>query len=289
MAEGVNQESEAAENVVNDLKALEWRVIGETVRGASHLRDGRPNQDAILQVRESGVYPPVILSVSDGHGSNKCFRSHRGSRLAVTISAELMHGLVSGERKDYDASRIESAAKETVPAELVRKWQEAVEADLKSEPFLEEELDQLEARDGIHAREVVESHPILAYGATALTVALTQSFVIYAQLGDGEIICVSETGEVSKPLPEDERLLANETTSLCTDTAARDFRIACQALTEPLPALIIITTDGYANSFVDDAGFLKVGSDLLTMLRTDRKSTRLNSSHMPKSRMPSSA
>ena len=29
----------------------EWRVIGETVPGASHLRAGVPNQDALLQVR----------------------------------------------------------------------------------------------------------------------------------------------------------------------------------------------------------------------------------------------
>ncbi len=277
MAEEANQGSEATENIVNnlsataavDLELLEWRIIGETIRGASHLRDGRPNQDAILQVRESGVYPPIILSISDGHGSNKCFRSHRGSRLAVTISADLMRELVSEERKGYDASKIESAAKETLPIEFVRKWREAVEADLKREPFLKEELDQLEAKDGIHAREIVEAHPVLAYGATALMIALTQSFVIYAQLGDGEIICVSETGEVSKPLPEDERLLANETTSLCTDSAAQDFRVACRTFTESLPSLIIITTDGYANSFVDDAGFLKVGSDLLTMLRAD--------------------
>jgi serine/threonine protein phosphatase PrpC len=277
MAEGEKQGSEATENIVNsptadaavDPKLLEWRIIGETIPGASHLRDGRPNQDAILQVRESGVYPPIILSISDGHGSNKCFRSHRGSHLAVTISAELMRELVNEKRKGYDASKIESAAKETLPAEFVRKWQKAVEADLKREPFSEEELDRLEARDGIYARKIVESHPLLAYGATALTVALTQSFVIYAQLGDGEIICVSETGEVSKPLPEDERLLANETTSLCTESAAQDFRTAYRPFTQSLPALIIMTTDGYANSFVDDAGFLRVGSDLLTMLRAD--------------------
>jgi serine/threonine protein phosphatase PrpC len=277
MDESVNQEGDATEGVVNnlgttptvDLKLLEWRIIGETIRGNSHLRDGRPNQDAILQMRESGVYPPIILSISDGHGSNKCFRSDRGSRLAVTIGAQLMRNFLNQPRKECGAKEIENIAREVLPIEFIRKWQEAVLADLKCEPFSKEELEQLENKDGIQAREIVEAHPFLAYGATTLTVALTDSFVIYAQLGDGEIICVSETGEVSKPLPEDERLIANETTSLCTDTAAQEFRIAYQPLTQALPALILMTTDGYANSFINDAGFLQVGSDLFTMFHKD--------------------
>ncbi|MEJ7709405.1 MAG: protein phosphatase 2C domain-containing protein [Pyrinomonadaceae bacterium] len=62
-------------------------MIGETVAGASHLRAGIPNQDAILCLRESSVGVPLIISISDGHGSNKCFRSDRGSRFAVTIGA----------------------------------------------------------------------------------------------------------------------------------------------------------------------------------------------------------
>ncbi len=31
----------------------EWRIIGETIPGASHIRAGIPNQDSILYVRES--------------------------------------------------------------------------------------------------------------------------------------------------------------------------------------------------------------------------------------------
>ena len=247
----------------------EWRVIGETVPGASHLRAGTPNQDAILQLRESSVGLPVIVSISDGHGSNKCFRSDRGSRFAVGLGAGLMREILNDKRSDYDASRIESRAGEILPVEFARRWHEAVAADLEREPLAPEEFDKLEAKDGARARQIVEAHQTLAYGATTLTVALTKSCVIYLQLGDGEIINVSEEGEVSKPLPEDERLLANETTSLCSGTASQDFRFAFRQLTAPLPALILLTTDGYANSFTNDVGFLKVGSDILGMLRTD--------------------
>jgi serine/threonine protein phosphatase PrpC len=273
MAERALLESEAVERVskltATEAKLVEWRIIGETIAGASHLRVGRLNQDAILQVRESGVYAPIVLSLSDGHGSNKCFRSHCGSRFAVTIGAQLMRELIDEKREGYNATKIENAVKEIFPLEFVRRWQEVVQADLNGNPFTKEELNQLESIEDLRARELVEAHPTLAYGATTLTVAVTSSFVIYAQLGDGEIILVLETGEVSKPLPEDDRLLANETTSLCTDTAADDFRTAYHPFTQSLPALIVMTTDGYANSFVDEAGFLKVGNDLLTMLRAD--------------------
>ena len=275
MTEGTSGTSDAVASAAENVNTLtgaplrEWRIIGETVPGASHLRAGIPNQDAILQVRESSVGLPLILSISDGHGSNKCFRSDRGSRFAVTIGAGLMREFINEKRSDYDASKMESRAKEMLAVEFVRRWNEAVEGDLKREPLSKEEFDLLAAKDGARARAVVEAHPSLAYGATTLTVALTESFILYLQLGDGEIIIISEGGEVSKPLPEDERLLANETTSLCTDKAARDFRFSYQSLSDSPPALILLTTDGYANSFANDAGFFQVGTDILEMLRAD--------------------
>ena len=247
----------------------EWRVIGESVPGASHLRAGIPNQDAILQVRESGRGLPLIVSVSDGHGSNKCFRSDRGSRFAVRKAAQLVGEFLDERRGRFDFAEIEGKAKDYLPREFVRRWKEAVEADLKVRPFSAEELDALEKKDSARSRKLVEDNPLLAYGATSLTVAVEESFILYLQLGDGEILTISESGEVTKALPEDERLFANETTSLCSAGAERDFRVRLQQLKDERPALILLSTDGYANSFTDEAGFLKVGSDLLEMMRAD--------------------
>ena len=41
------------------------------------------------------------------------------------------------------------------------------------------------------------------------------------------------------------------------------------AADDDAPALVLASTDGYVNSFADDAGFLKVGSDLLAMIRSE--------------------
>ncbi len=119
------------------------------------------------------------------------------------------------------------------------------------------------------ARQAVEAKPGLAYGATLLSVLVTDSFILYLQLGDGDILTVSETGQVERPMPRDERLLGNETTSLSSEQAWRDVQVRFQVTAGTPPALILLSTDGYANSFRDESSFSKVGSDLLDLLRAE--------------------
>ncbi len=107
----------------------------------------------------------------------------------------------------------------------------------------------------------------LAYGATLLSVLVANNCILYLQLGDGDILVVNDDGEVQRAIPKDDMLIGNETTSLCRKDAWRDVRVAVQNIEEKPPAMILISTDGYANSFRDEAGFLKVGSDLLNLIR----------------------
>ena len=86
----------------------EWRVIGETVPGASHIRAGIPNQDSILCVRESSRSLPVIVSVADGHGSPKYFRSNFGSWFAVKKAAQIVGEFLDERRGKFDLAEIES-------------------------------------------------------------------------------------------------------------------------------------------------------------------------------------
>jgi serine/threonine protein phosphatase PrpC len=249
---------------------IEWRIIGETVPGASHLRAGIPNQDAILQVRESGRSLPIILSVADGHGSPKCFRSDYGSRFAVKKSAQIVGEFLDERRGKFDLAEIETKGKDYLPKEFVKKWRKTVEYHLKNNSFTDEEFKKLEEKSGAGARKLIEENPLLAYGTTSLTVAMEEDFVLYLQLGDGDILNVSETGEVTKPLPEDARLLANETTSMCLPKAENDFRFFVQKISgEHSPALVLLSTDGYLNSFSDEAGFFQAGTDILNMLAAE--------------------
>ena len=120
------------------LSSTEWRIVGETVPGASHLRAGIPNQDAILQLRESSRTLPLVVAVSDGHGSPKCFRSNYGSRFAVKISAALVSEFLDERRGSFDLKEIEARGAELLPPEFVKRWRTAVEAHLKNNPFTDE-------------------------------------------------------------------------------------------------------------------------------------------------------
>lgn len=236
--------------------SIEWQVVGQTVRGAAHDRNGLPNQDAIYWLPASGHGSSVVLAAADGHGSARYSRSHIGAALAVANAAALVDEFLSSQEDVANLSLIKHATEEWLPRALVRTWSEAVCDHLKTDPFSSGEVSGA-------------SESSVAYGATLLVAAVTERFVVYLQLGDGEILSVSESGEVSRPLVKDERLFGNETTSLCAPEAWLDFRVSFQPLTHSRPALILLSTDGYPNSFRDEAGFLQVGSDILQMIRNN--------------------
>jgi len=249
---------------------IEWRIISETVPGASHLRAGTPNQDSILYVRESSRSLPIVLSVADGHGSPKCFRSDFGSQFAVKKAAQIVGEFLDERRGHFDLAEIEREGKDYLPKEFVKKWRKTVEYHLKNNPFTEVEFKKLEEKSGMGARKLIEENPLLAYGTTSLTVALEEDFVLYMQLGDGDILNAAATGEVTKPLPEDARLLANETTSMCLPKAENDFRFFVQKIFDKQsPTMILLSTDGYLNSFSSEAGFFQAATDIAEMLAVE--------------------
>lgn len=248
---------------------VEWQVYGQSVKGAAHNRLNLPNQDAIHWLPASGQGPPIILGVSDGHGSPKSFRSDVGSRLAVEQSAWMVQDLLDGQPDPSNLSAVKRTAEDHLPREIVRRWQQKVRDHLAKNPFTEEELTSVANQQGSDARLKVESNPLLAYGATILIVLVTSDFILYLQLGDGDILVVNADGKVNRPLPKDERLFANETTSLCRLEAWSDVRFRFQALYKIPPALILLATDGYSNSYRADDDFMKIGSDMLAIIKKE--------------------
>jgi serine/threonine protein phosphatase PrpC len=244
----------------------DWRVFGATVKGASHERLGLPNQDALGWEPMPGIGPPLLLAVADGHGSSKCFRSDVGSKLAVKSALGVLNEFLESQLDLSDLVAAESLFEEELPREIERRWKESVEEDLEENPLTEDELTKLEETSGESAREKIEGAPFLVYGATILAAVIHESFIACLQLGDGDILVVSSGGEVACPIPGDDRLIANETTSLSGEDAWSDFRASFQAWTDLPPELVLLATDGYSNSFGNDADFLSVGSDLLGLL-----------------------
>ncbi len=247
-------------------QASEWCVIGATVRGASHERVDLPNQDAILWWPEDQHGPPLILAVSDGHGSDKSFRSDVGSRIAVERTLSLFQELLLIQPAARHLSAVKRALEERLPSQVIKEWCAAVDLHLAQVPFSETELARVEARRGPAGRQEVLDNPRLAYGATVLAALVAGDYIAYLQLGDGDILSVSEDGSVVRPFAHDSRFIANETTSLCMEHAAREVRVRFEAIVDRGPSLVLLSTDGYANSFINEEAFLKVGSDIFEML-----------------------
>jgi serine/threonine protein phosphatase PrpC len=152
---------------------------------------------------------------------------------------------------------------------IERRWKEAVARHLEEYPLLVREVKPVEESQGAVARQAVENDPIHAYGTTLLGIIVHESFLACLQIGDGDILLVTQGGEVIRPIADDPRLLANETTSLGSENSWRDFRTRFQAVSDAPPALVLAATDGYSNAFSTPQGFLAVGSDLMDILRTE--------------------
>ncbi len=254
---------------INEM-SQKYCVIVSSVKGATHVSSGLPNQDAIHYLPETGEGPPLILSVSDGHGDARSFRSQVGSAIAVkTVGRVLEEFYNEHSQTSSHLTMIKRIAEERLPITLVKMWKKSVEEDLKKNPIKEFEYEKVEKKYGKSAREYVKNNLYVAYGATLLATLITDNYMLFLQLGDGDMLLVSNTSEVMRPLVKDESLIGNETTSLCLSNAANEFRVGFQQLLHNKPALIMLSTDGYANSFDDDSEFMKVGNDILEKIRSE--------------------
>lgn len=241
---------------------MKWRVISASVRGSSHQRTGMPNQDAIdYGVSGKGDANVMVLAVSDGHGSGKHFRSQVGSTLAVHVAVKVMQASVATAAID------EPGWLTQVAQQLVEAWLAAVRSDLGNNPFTEAELGALATAEGTRSCDSVLEAPELAYGATLLVAAVTDTRMVYLQLGDGDILTVYGDGTTVSPIAVDERLVGNQTTSLCQPEAWREIRTADVHASEGLPLLVLLSTDGYVNSFRSQEDFVRIGQDYLQILR----------------------
>ena len=247
-----------------------WRLISGSVVGSSHKLSGKPNQDRI-SFFPSGNNPvsfPIIFSLADGHGGKKYFRSEKGAEFAVETAIEVC-------KKQFETISLDSIKdkkiKEWICRDIFRNWLERVRTDIRENPFSDEEKELLQPKNNIITKIpqiITNDNDVYAYGSTLLTVIIQKSFILFLQLGDGDILVLNYDGTIDKPIPDDDRLIGNETTSLCLPEAWSEFRFKVSeiSLNSPFPPLILLSTDGYKNSFSEETGFEKVGSDLLSII-----------------------
>ncbi|MGG6267335.1 PP2C family serine/threonine-protein phosphatase [Leptolyngbya sp. AN03gr2] len=246
---------------------LSWRCDGRSIQGASHQRTGLVNQDAIhCETLKIGQQQALIMVVSDGHGGESYFRSHIGANYAVKVAANIVKGTILKQ----DSSRSLKQIQHQLPQQIVEQWRRSVITHVKRYPITEAEWEKLQVQEpwqGDVSRSQIEQDLAIAYGATLLMVVITDKFAIYFQIGDGDILCVQSDGTIQHPLPPDPRLVANRTISLCTPQVWQESRF--KIVYTALPAMILASTDGYANSYATDEDFQQIGADYLRKIRQE--------------------
>jgi len=234
-------------------------VHGECIKGATHVRNGKPLQDAkkIVEISDN----ITIIAVADGHGSDKCPRSDRGAAIAVNTFCDVMSRyLVSyGQSENGMANLVAFLNREgdtRFAQDICEEWQSRVKKSFKKN-----KVDNL-IKDGVPEWEKVYS----LYGTTLLGMLVTDAFVFSFQIGDGDIIMVTENDVYT--LVEPEKFLGTETHSLSKKNAWQKSvaSVSRKEAKKDLPYMYMVSTDGFANSYTSDDKFKQTCKEYFEMI-----------------------
>ncbi len=247
-------------------RAAAWRALGASVRGAAHVQDGLPNQDALLLDAAAARRGRAGIAVADGHGGARHFRSATGSRLAVSAAREAMQAMLPAFEAADSTARAEMASI-ALPRRIVQRWAELARAELAARPITQDEWRRLQEADGPDGVARVHNNPLLAYGSTLLFALALPGAMVLGQIGDGDLVTVDADGSVRRPVPPDDRLAGQFTTSLSRPGAEHDFRCVVREGAQARPALVLLATDGYANSFRESGDVLEMSQAFVAWLQ----------------------
>jgi len=249
-------------------------IFGESVIGYSHLTHDKPKQDNYLVIDEntkSSVKSRIkkyqscylnlpndirIVAVSDGHGSNSCPYSDKGSQMAVNTFCDIMAYYAEKYSSDSEKNisdlfmllnREGEAA--TLVKEIVTEWGNRVLKYHKLNPDVNKEPFEVDGKSN-------EAKIWKQYGATLLGMLISDDYIFTLQLGDGDITFINDS--TIEPVVEPEKILGVETHSISKRKSWE------KAVTKVLrlekvehPSMFLLSTDGFVNSHASEEEFYK--------------------------------
>ena len=270
-----------------------------SLQGASHIK----KEELAKNTKEERSFPcqdksssrffpqddshktPYYLTVAcDGHGGTPYFRSAKGAELAISSIEKILPThidevatMLSESNRECLCQLVEEYQKKIISLivpSLLTEWKNEVASHLAENPITEKELEFLEMekkQEATHYRKAMEESDLdkkkellcPIYGSTFLCVVVAETFWFALQIGDGDIALHDENG-FFMPVPEDERIFLNFTTSLCDKNAEHEFRIALG--TNKIDA-VICSTDGIANSFANKEKLISFYGRVLFIFR----------------------
>lgn len=212
----------------------------KSVAGASH---GYKNcQDSCrIETMNNDI---TLAAVADGHGSAKCKYSDRGAEFAVKAFILVVKKLwenVNNNQEDFIRLLRQRESADLIQV-IHNEWKNRIQQSGKALKIVEEGNDS-------------EIDPEL-FGTTLLGMVIAPTFVFALQIGDGDIMFVNNEGV--KCVLDSPKFLGTETYSLSDsrpwEHAVTYFqRIDINSIS---PYMFMMTTDGFANSFMDNDQYL---------------------------------
>lgn len=232
-----------------------------TVQGHSHKKDNRKCQDASEYLANNDF---GIAVVSDGHGSSRHFRSDVGANLAVACALRQVKAFICSSEGPVQLKSDHDKSLRGLEENIIYTWREAVLRHFEENPLTE-------AEEALCAeKKIPKEKPVIFYGATLLFSAITPAYAFAAKIGDGSPVFLKKDGTALLPVPEDEKLFGNFTTSLCDEDAIDNFR---HHFSEESLDAIFLSTDGVVNSYAEE-GFLNFNREILLQMRKDHEVTK---------------
>jgi serine/threonine protein phosphatase PrpC len=189
--------------------SVPWRAAGVSVPGARHLSNGTPCQDAVLTRVEAEM---AIVAVADGHGDPKHARSHEGSQLAVEVVADLLAQLakdVMDQPNPPHPLELESELRQHLPRRIAWEWNRRARLIAgQSNP------------DGTWHKDLT------LFGTTLIGALFTRRFAVFYQLGDGDILYMSDDGCTEQVFAPSEELYGSLTWSMCMPDGSSKAQVA---------------------------------------------------------------
>lgn len=242
--------------MVNDVFTSRITLIDGSVRGASHIRSGMPNQDSYKTAK---LPEAIILAAADGHGSKSSPFSKTGSTIAVNVFCGILAQYLENYANNLDtlASFLLREGDTTVAHAIDSEWKCRVEKAHKRRALSVIRT----VTDGTDNVDIWRQ-----YGTTLLGVAITPSFYFAFQLGDGDILFLDDNGVRYPVRPE--KLLGTETYSLShSDAWKKAVATVGPCRSEATRCALMLATDGFANSYSNEASFLNACEDYYATIK----------------------
>jgi serine/threonine protein phosphatase PrpC len=237
-----------------------YKSFAVTVTGISHIKHDKGCEDSSFKHEDAGL---SIAVVADGHGDDNCFRSAKGSQLAVACAVKGIQEFVKFHESNFSSGfpwkknipptqdDFEKAIRDLVK-HIIALWQVKVEEDYTVIPFTVEELEKADIK---HRKkyETDGNTRNKAYGTTLITATITPYYWFGIHIGDGRLTALYSDGTFDQPVPWDEKCFLNMVTSICDDDAYIRARCYFSYHNEKAPPVaVFLCSDGIDDNYPVD-------------------------------------